>query len=530
MISVVKFGFDDHKTYSLNILGRKEGAIQNLIFVETNGVISKPNIIEFQGTRKFVEDFNNRMVGFEKFEGTITQFTLQSFLNASRDDLIDCDCYKDYIKPVLVSPSYGDTNAGESSEQIVIQLNNLGFINLGHGATAIQTAGNHAVLTNLNNSINCPPGTIPVYYLGIKFCLSGGGGYAGGGWSNNGEQETFNNNVGSRTTIEECLNLTSGFGLNIGESNKIEPFTATNDPVSNQIRSCLNNPDILQKIEELNQNEIIDVCTNQRISNNAEEIALDLCFGCGKDGVGLTPESLEDAYYKALEGNPYIKILPSLATNCPKLNCILKNLLSGEGPSSDFLCDMISKFDGKPGFEIGSTIPKLGEPIFNAKTIVTPTGSNIGIVFNKNNCNSYNGINLFETFQHELVHADLYRQLIEDYSWNGDPMNFDETFKMLVLKKYGPDATPDEHVLMLNQILPNMINSLMQANGDNTLCTGLENSGPCFNFKTLILNGFSAELLETQLGISLEQHRVNADAYNIWKLSQPLFITLNNCK
>ncbi|MBK9582925.1 MAG: hypothetical protein IPO48_13750 [Saprospiraceae bacterium] len=174
MISVVKFG-DDHKTYSLNILGRKEGAIQNLIFVETNGVISKPNIIEFQGTRKFVEDFNNRMVGFEKFEGTITQFTLQSFLNASRDDLIDCDCYKDYIKPVLVSPSYGDTNAGESSEQIVIQLNNLGFINLGHGATAIQTAGNHAVLTNLNNSINCPPGTIPVYYLGIKFCLSGGG-------------------------------------------------------------------------------------------------------------------------------------------------------------------------------------------------------------------------------------------------------------------------------------------------------------------------------------------------------------------
>jgi hypothetical protein len=83
---------------------------------------------------------------------------------------------------------------------------------------------------------------------------------------------------------------------------------------------------------------------------------------------------------------------------------------------------------------------------------------------------------------------------------------------------------------MLNEVLPDMFNSLMQANGSSELCTGTETSGPCKYFRTLIINGFSEELLETQLGVSSNQHKLDVASYNLWKLTQPLFITLNSCK
>jgi hypothetical protein len=83
---------------------------------------------------------------------------------------------------------------------------------------------------------------------------------------------------------------------------------------------------------------------------------------------------------------------------------------------------------------------------------------------------------------------------------------------------------------MINELLPSMINSLMQANGSSELCTGTETSGPCKYFRTLILNGFGEDLLETQLGISITQHKLDLAGLNLWKISQPLFINLDACK
>jgi hypothetical protein len=82
---------------------------------------------------------------------------------------------------------------------------------------------------------------------------------------------------------------------------------------------------------------------------------------------------------------------------------------------------------------------------------------------------------------------------------------------------------------MLNELLPDMINSFMQANGSSVQCNGTEISGDCFYFKTLIINGFSEELLENELGISFDLHTNNLALYNLWKVSQPLYNTLNSC-
>lgn len=263
--------------------------------------------------------------------------------------------------------------------------------------------------------------------------------------------------------------------------------------------------------------DLIDPCTGDEIDK--DDIILSLCQNNKVNMAGLD---------EALEGNPHIKLSKNLATDCPKLNCILNKLL-GEGElSSDFLCNMLDQFDGNPTIGIVTTLPRVGEPNFLGKTEVIK-GKNILIHFNKNNCNSIEVLDLFETFQHELIHADFFRQLFEDYGWTGDYLTLDETFKKLVEFKYGPDATPDQHVLMLNELLPDMINSLMQANGSSIQCNGTETSGDCLYFKTLIINGFSEELLANELGISFDLHTNNLTLYNLWKVSQPLYNTLNNC-
>ena len=105
-----------------------------------------------------------------------------------------------------------------------------------------------------------------------------------------------------------------------------------------------------------------------------------------------------------------------------------------------------------------------------------------------------------------------------------------QTASIVVSNKYGPNPTTDQHVIMLNNLLPGMINSLMQANGSTIVCDGNETSGECLHFKSLILNGFSLDLLENELGISLDLHAQNYNNYLTWMLSQPLSQTLNACK
>ncbi len=262
---------------------------------------------------------------------------------------------------------------------------------------------------------------------------------------------------------------------------------------------------------------LIDPCTGQNIDKY--DLLSALCEQGNLNMSGLN---------ELLEGNPFIKVSPNLATDCPKLNCILNTIISGGESTSDFLCNMLDQFDGNPTIGIRATLPKLGEPNFLGKTQVL-NGKDILISFNKNNCILTDVLDLFETFQHELVHADFYRQLFEDYSWTGDYLTLDETFRKLVEFHYGINATPDQHILMLNELLPDMINSLMQANGSNILCNGTETYGDCFHFKTLIINGFSEHLIVTELGIPFDLHRNNMALYNSWKLSQPLFNQLNSC-
>ncbi len=227
---------------------------------------------------------------------------------------------------------------------------------------------------------------------------------------------------------------------------------------------------------------------------------------------------------------------PKLAIDCPKAACILNNLLNKSKSTSPlfnstYLCQMIKSLsDSDYNFAFSSRTPKSGESNFTGSAEVKNNNS-IVIFLNPNNCNQIDGIELFETIQHELIHAELFRMQLKDFGLiQGTAGSFEQSFKALVTAKYGPDPTPGHHELMLRQLLPDMLNSLMEANGSKNRCLGTETSGDCFYFKTMILNGFNEQFLEEDFGLSLNLHKENVNAYNLWKLSQPLYYNVKTCQ
>ncbi len=245
---------------------------------------------------------------------------------------------------------------------------------------------------NTNNpfSSGCPWGHISFYLFGKLHCFP----IHGGGTGNNedGELETFTtDNTGGRTTEEECLSIVKGMGIVTQESNLIQAYTSTNDPVSTQLNNCMNNSAIQAKINELESNNLFDPCSGKKISIDVKNLALDICFGCEKNGVGLTPESLEDAYYDALEENDYVdesEIADQGGIEPEKCPCVyaiwkqMKNKVLTSGVNENVcINDIFSDFlEGPLQVEIGISQNPLGD--VNATTLPNTTlGGNL-LLFN----------------------------------------------------------------------------------------------------------------------------------------------------
>jgi len=112
------------------------------------------------------------------------------------------------------------------------------------------------------------------------------------------------------------------------------------------------------------------------------------------------------------------------------------------------------------------------------------------IVINSDNCNdNLNPINVFETLQHEMIHADIQRRLLEEYGLVQDPYCSDpylDAFNLLINAEYGSNPTADEHELMINEYIGPMVQSLIEANGGE---------GSIEDFIGIVLNGLPGSLL-----------------------------------
>ena len=462
-VYVVEFS-QNYKTYSIYLDTKKEGTIHNMVFIEENGKFSKPTIMEYQGTKQFVNDFNQRNVTFEKFEGTIAQYTFNDFFNVGRSTEIDCNCFKEYIFPIITGEpgqnnGYNSEGSSPTSDGYSPpSFNWTTWANWFSGISSGNNGNNNNEGNNSNNDDNntnnpfssgCPWGHISFYLFGKLHCFP----IHGGGTGNNedGELETFTtDNTGGRTTEEECLSIVKGMGIVTQESNLIQAYTSTNDPVSTQLNNCMNNSAIQAKINELESNNLFDPCSGKKISIDVKNLALDICFGCEKNGVGLTPESLEDAYYDALDGVDALIKDPTFS-NCKALNCIYEKLYNS---GSKMFCNNIYRFNYSD--EIDLTI-RVGTTYGNAEGTVTMSNNGEGVVmtFANFNCNWDDHIQLAETLLHESVHA----KFRFDHAINGtSESEFKTNFLKYVNEKYGIPYT--EHQLMIKNYMEKLAEEL----------------------------------------------------------------------
>lgn len=264
----------------------------------------------------------------------------------------------------------------------------------------------------------------------------------------------------------------------------------------------------------------IDPCDPEGINNIINNILIEACTERSENSAGSDNsflETLEDAVFgqgildrisSKLEGVDYIIPYPSLNKSCPKALCILEKMLNGP-LGTRFVCDLLAPFNGENGENqglgfhlligaqdfINDGIPET-LPTANALTTIGEnTGNRPFILLNSNNCDNINLMNIFDTFQHEFIHASIYQEL-KNMGWNGSNISEGDAFHQYVMQKYGiQNPTTTQHQLILDYFVDLMVNSLIEANN------GI---GSFEDFEGLVLNGFGEDVL-IYCGISLSE-------------------------
>lgn len=343
----------------------------------------------------------------------------------------------------------------------------------------------------------------------IKIDCWGGGGfdpgsdwYTGGDFGISGNGGTTSNNNG-----------TDNSGPKIDKGKKLKCAVEVADFMAQA-----------EVLELIANNNLTDPCDPTKSAADLLEKALNgYCYA----KIGDEPLNLKDAEHflgELFEGSDYIRTDNSLAAECPLVNCIwnqMKNGVLGTG----YVCEKLESFaSSTENNGAGSFLYVFADNRNLSGALAAVSTAPNGIIYlqiNPDYCdNSADKLNIFETLQHELVHAEIYSKLFKKYGYLGDAnsLNYAEAFHQLVLKEYGDQAGPDQHHLMLEQFLDEMINSLIEIAGEGTF----------EDFEGLVLNGFPEDVLN-YCGITKEEVLQKVNRYiDFKKKIQIFFIYLIN--
>ncbi len=345
------------------------------------------------------------------------------------------------------------------------------------------------------------------YYECWDWCITYGS--SSGGGSGSGTGDDFNgyfgdDDFGSNWNDGGDFGSSGGGGGsgNFGDGNNNVPKVDK----AKKLKCAVEVADFMAQAEVLEliaNNNFIDPCDPTKSAAELLEKALNgYCYAKSGD----EPLNLKDAEHfirEIVEVGEGVKINigSSLNSDCPDMVCLINNLKNGN-LSSSYLCDILANFnptDGIPrpgnfinirGFDF-SKDPNLKETA-NAITRTTLTGS-IEILINTKNCGEKDDFYNFETLQHELVHAKIFSDLFTQYGYAGiqGSMNYYQAFEQLVIKEYGSNATVEQHKLMLDKYLKNMVESLIEVTGVGSYPLNYE------DYVGLILQGFPNDILES---------------------------------
>lgn len=276
-------------------------------------------------------------------------------------------------------------------------------------------------------------------------------------------------------------------------------------PFDSWLTECMQKRLTASAIKDIS--EILNSYNNPCEPNKIHDIINDiLAIYCSEDDPesGLLGSTLMDfenstsvlnQIKSALDGTDAIIINPTLQSQCPLVDCLIDKLINGSF-GSDFLCNLMSQFQGSTGANNGhgfhvNIVPKdfSKDPNVNSHGLAYTTVINGKPVMaiNTSNCNQKtDSFDIFDTFQHEMIHANIYQDLLNT-GWSGTYTDFASSFHALVLQRYGPNAGKTEHEIMLKYYVNNMIQSLIDANG------GI---GTFSDFEGLVLKGFGQDLFQ----------------------------------
>lgn len=165
-------------------------------------------------------------------------------------------------------------------------------------------------------------------------------------------------------------------------------------------------------------NSLIDPCNP---SKSSEEILRDFANkNCRKD---LSGKPLDAILSDIGEKGTVIWTSPNLLQYCPLYDCLWKNMLSGNSLETNLVCNLISPFEGSNNFKNIIIIKPYDfsteqNPNALAKTDIQ--SGNIYILINQNRCTNRDTLEMFETIQHELIHATLLNELMNYFGFDGD--------------------------------------------------------------------------------------------------------------
>ncbi len=248
-----------------------------------------------------------------------------------------------------------------------------------------------------------------------------------------------------------------------------------------EIECISGNISVMTELENIiKSGEVIDVCDPAR---QKEEILREgVSSACSNNQLN----SINDIY-DGFGVNDKIIVFHNLVDFCPVYDCILNEMISGPA-GTGFVCQLFSGFDNNSQQvlqfrPVDFAANGLNSQAFAATVYVE---SKVQILININNCSTTSPIVAFETIQHELLHADINRRLLEDHNWEAANESFEDAFFKLVYFEYGPNASFSEHEFMLDFYLDQMIQSLVEYNNG----VGAEE-----DFIGLVYFGFPADVL-----------------------------------
>lgn len=327
---------------------------------------------------------------------------------------------------------------------------------------------------------------------------------------------------------ERCIWASLGFGFFTGFqwSNDYEVGGGNNNGVNNNNKNNKNKKleCLVAIIDFMAREDIMNMIENNSLSDpcnpemSTEQILEQLANEACNKGINLKNLKNINQLYSDIANQGDRIITHNSLNNCPQMACIWKNMINGN-LGTNYTCDIMAGFEPLVGSTPGWVLKVAGldfstrpdyDPNSFARTYPSSDGL-ITIVINTLNCiDKSDPLNLFETLQHELVHAKIFSELFKKYGFNGvdHSLNYYQAFEQLVIAEYGNNATSDQHTLMLEKYLNEMVRSLIEVTGVGTFDANYQ------DYVGLILYGFPKEILES-CGYSLG---VVADKYHSYQV------------